>query len=386
MDNPPEVDGAGAKLVDINGDGLSDVVLVQGDKVRYRLNQNGRVFGSEVSLAAPSMPSGASLRFADLNGNGSTDVVWLTPSGKVSLLELFPRRPNLLRTITTGIGKVIDVTYGSSVAHMALDASQDKPWAHRLPNPTLTVDEIATSDTLTGVRQVRRFRYRDGYYDGEERQFRGFESVTVQTPGDGTVESGTTVHDFDVGRQDRYHKALLLRQTTSSARRTLKVDDKAYVDCVVAGVPSGTEPPVRYVCMASSQSTPQEGLSAGQWVVTREAYEYDGWGNQTLVEKHGVVSIGGGACGACNRADDVMGAPCGPRCLGDESFEETEFIVPLAEQSPWILHKPRVKRSWGAQSSAHARETRFYYDGQPFQGLPVGQLTKGLPTRTEELL
>ena len=142
------------------------------------------------------VPSGTTLRFADMNGNGSTDVVWIKPTGngtnascQMTYLELFQARPNLINRITTGAGKVIELTYGTSVRQMAAAKAAGKPWSYRLPNPMVTLDAIATYDTLSNLRQTRHFEYSDGYYDGTEKQFRGFEHVTVTTDGDTTVET-----------------------------------------------------------------------------------------------------------------------------------------------------------------------------------------------------
>jgi len=53
----------------------------------------------------------------------------------------------------------------------------------------LTVDEIVVRDGRSGVEQRQRFHYSNGYYDGQERQFRGFEDVVVETDGDDTTSS-----------------------------------------------------------------------------------------------------------------------------------------------------------------------------------------------------
>jgi hypothetical protein len=182
-------------LVDLNGDSLADVVVVLGSEVRFALNENGRSFSSMQTLSEvdggsiPEVDATVSVRFADMNGSGSTDIVWIDQSGEVTYLELYPRRPNLLSKIGNGIGKVIEASYGSAALHMARDGGPEA-WAYRLPQPVLTLDRLETYDTLSGVRQVQTLAYHNGFYDGVEKQFRGFRDVDVRSAGDASMEEG----------------------------------------------------------------------------------------------------------------------------------------------------------------------------------------------------
>src|SRR5690606_1755342 len=71
-----------SKAVDLNGDGLSDLVYTTSpNKVHYRLN-NGRGFNSATawvdlpSYNANTYPQKAIPQFLDYNGDGATDIVW----------------------------------------------------------------------------------------------------------------------------------------------------------------------------------------------------------------------------------------------------------------------------------------------------------------------
>ncbi len=385
MDNAPDVAAGIVRLVDINGDGLSDVVTVQADKLRYQLNRDGRSFGTEVTKPVDAMPSKTEVRFADMNGNGSTDIVWIPPSEPVKFYELYPVRPNLISSIQSGIGKVIELSYGSSVRHMEDARRAGKPWQYRLPNPSTTLDTIITHDTLTKVKQTRRLAYSDGYYDGTEKQFRGFEAVTVTTEGDETAEPGVVSSKFDVGRSDSYRKALLLAQSVTSNGRELHAASNDYQECVVSGIAAQPATPVRHVCQKSATNVIKEGLASGEWVTTVEESAWDGYGNRTKVTKHGVVSIGGKACGPCERADGVNGAPCGDSCLGDESISETKFVSPENTGGRWILNRAAQSLTYGRAGGAK-KEKNYYYDGDPLTDIEPGKLTVGLLAKTEERL
>jgi len=387
-------------LTDLNGDGLSDPVVALNDtnKVQYWLNHDGHGCGTlvEADVAGAAIPLGSSLRFADMNGNGTVDVVWITPSGAVTYLEIFPTRPNLIWRITNGAGRVIELSYGSAALQMAAASLAGKPWSYRLPTPSTLLESIAIYDTLSKVRQTRHFEYRDGYYDGAEKQFRGYERVTVASDGDANVEQGITVHDFDVGRTDVYKKALLKKQGVysvgSAGKRELHELSNSYTDCAVGGIDgtsTSTSSPhaaVRFICQTEARRLIEEGAASEDWITTREAYAYDAYGNRTKTMKEGVIGTGpdgSRGCADSSRGTDVFGAPIGANCLGDESIEQTDFVPPTATNGRWMLNKPARKRVYGRDNGAVYAETINHYDGDPFAGLPSGQLTTGLLTRIE---
>ncbi|MEK7704451.1 MAG: SpvB/TcaC N-terminal domain-containing protein, partial [Myxococcota bacterium] len=276
------------QLVDINGDGLSDAVMVLGTEVRYALNENGTDFGALMTIASadggsiPERTGSVSVRFADMNGNGSTDVVWINASGLVTYLELFPDRANLLTRITNGVGKVIDLAYGSSVLHMVRDGGPSA-WTDRLPMPMLTLDTLQVYDTLSGVVAEQTLAFHDGFYDGVLRQFRGYAAVDVTKAGDATSEAGHDSYVFEVGKSDPYRNGLMLEQHSDSGGRALQSLYNTYDDCAVDDIPGGTSPAVRYICQVQSQQVIKEGQASAAWVTTETETTYDGYGNVTLV-------------------------------------------------------------------------------------------------------
>ena len=67
-----------AHVMDINGDGLADIVAVGYDYIRYWINQgNGSFSPMFARTGMPAYRRGVTvLRQADINGNGSTDFIW----------------------------------------------------------------------------------------------------------------------------------------------------------------------------------------------------------------------------------------------------------------------------------------------------------------------
>jgi len=378
------------KLVDVNGDGLGDAVTVRPGAVAVSLNENGQRFLAAVDITGDgtnSVPFGTAaelqVRFADMTGDGSVDVVWVDAQGNVTFLDFYEVRPNLLARITNGIGKIIEITYGTAAGHMARAGGPDA-WSRRLPHPMLTIDRADTWDTASGVHSVMDMVYRDGFYDGREQRFRGFEVVTVTDQGDASSEDSRTTLEFDVGVADPYRNVLLTLQRLESGGangfRVLNETTTTYGDCLVSGV-TATVVPVRYVCPTSKQTTILEGLAASQAKTTREEYVYDGYGNRTQLARLGVIAEGGLGCAPCARDAAAFGEACGPQCLGDERYEETLFVPPTATAGRWMLRKPMVATVFGARGSEVVAEQHYHYDGEPFVGLPLGQLTRGLPSR-----
>ncbi|MBN2195749.1 MAG: VCBS repeat-containing protein [Polyangiaceae bacterium] len=382
----PDLLPAELDLVDVNGDSLADAVVVLGNEVRFALNRNGRDFDEltvlrEVSGGSiPERTDAESVRFADMNGSGSTDIAWIDASGRVTYLELVPRRPNLLSRVTNGIGKVLELFYETTVEAMAKDGGAEA-WPGRLPNPMLTLSRLETYDTLSGIRQIQTFHYANGYWDGAEREFGGFVDVEILLEGDGSLEPGRQSHVFDVGRDDTYRRGRLLQQTTESAGRVLSVAENAYDNCPLADVPDDTTPPVRFVCQTGVRRTVQEGRPEDKWLTIDEEYAYDGYGNRTRTAKLGVTTLGGGACPPCDRDAATQGEPCGAACLGDERFEETSFVPPSSAAGRWLLRAPYRTRVRGEEGSELFTEELTYYDGEAFEGLQLGEIELGLRRR-----
>lgn len=379
-----------ATLDDINGDGLSDLVVVAGRSVRFALNRNGEDFAPPVLLAGDDIDGALPLRdatvtvlMADINGNGSTDIVWLDAEGQVTALELFPVRPNQLARVENSLGQLTEITYTTAVQQLAQDGAAQ---THPLPHPMLVVDRIDSVDLLAGVRETTTYRYRDGYYDGIEKRFRGFGHVEMHTVGDDTQEDGRQIVRYDVGAEDPYRHGLLLHQQTHSAGRPLGEIRTTYEDCPLAEVPA-TTPAIRHICATATETRVIEGAAATEHVLLRQETVYDGYGNVKLAADLGVVETGAGACAPCDGSTDDLGGPCGSQCQGDEAYTETDYITPGPDTAGrWILGAPFRVASYGDPTSALRTESLIYYDGPAFDGLALGALTHGSVTRTTEKL
>ncbi|MBL8937892.1 MAG: VCBS repeat-containing protein, partial [Archangium sp.] len=393
-----------AELQDINGDGLADVVAVTGNEVRLALNRNGDRFDPVRLLTTADLAQGSSIpsrgtnttvMFADMNGNGSDDIVWVQPSGAVTYLELFPVRPNLISRIDNGIGAVQAIVYGSSIVEQARDAAANMPWANRVPNAYVTVKRLESFVTLTGsdtsgLKELITFRYHSGFYDGVEKQFRGYEQVERELLSDmsrDAQEPGLTLEDYDVGKTNPALASNRVRTRVyvgMGASQVLLSDASVLVEtCPVADV-GVTTPPISFICERATTSTLVERDVANA-VTTRIEYDYDGYGNVVAQRDLGVIHFGTPqqprACDACTQSG-AFGRPCGMACTGDERFTENEFISPgTATGGRWFVGKPR-RQTRGALPGMSVAETLFFYDGNDFEGQATG-LTRGALSRVQ---
>ncbi len=387
-----------AELEDLNGDALADLVLVEGNEVKYWLNRNGNVFdpvqtvvSSDVDGDIPVRDTGTVVLFADMNGNGSSDIVWIDSSGDTTYLEMFPVRPNLMSRVENGLGKVSAVTYGTSVTHMARDLAASAPWSHALPAPMMVVERYDEWNELTSIHETTDYVYHEGFYDGAEKQFRGFIRVEQYEPGDDRTEEGSSWEVYDVGVDDPYRNGLLLSsEVRGESDRSLQKTTTTYADCPLDGVPgSGLSFDVRYICKTAEIVEQREGRPSAEWVTTEKTWAFDGYGNTVLESDLGVTSLGGGACDACT-GSGYDGTPCGAQCLGDEAYTATEYADPASNSDRWFLRSAIRARSFGVEDGSGEpdngtyTETLSYYDGEAFVGLPHGEVSHGTVVRVVE--
>lgn len=183
-------------LVDINGDGLPDLVSSSGSTFSVRVN-TGRNFStttktwSNVSAAGHSGngwqalqawdANGTRLQFADLNGDGLPDrVIRFNYQGEADdylavQLNTGPL-PDLLAKVENGIGGSVSVSYLSSTEYDNSDGTRS-----RLPFPVYTVSAVTNEDGHGNV-SVTSYSYAGGYYDTSYRELRGFAVVTETDP------------------------------------------------------------------------------------------------------------------------------------------------------------------------------------------------------------
>jgi RHS repeat-associated protein len=184
LDAPDQFDQRRIRLVDIDGSGVTDIIYLAGDGVRIYFNQSGNSWGDLQRLAAfPTIDNLSSVQAVDLLGNGVACLVWSSPlpgdaRRPMRYVDLMGgQKPHLLVKSANNLGAETIVHYAPSTRFYLADKLAGRPWITRLPFPVHVVERVETHDRISGARFVTRYDYHHGYFDGVEREFRGFGMV-----------------------------------------------------------------------------------------------------------------------------------------------------------------------------------------------------------------
>lgn len=184
FDHPDQFDHKRIRLADIDGSGTTDIIYLHRDGVRLYFNQSGNGWSEpQVLEVFPRIDDLASIVPVDLLGNGTACLVWSSPlpgdarrpMRYVNLMG--DRKPHLLVKTVNNLGAGTRVDYAPSTKFYLQDKRDGKPWITRLPFPVHVVERVETIDHISRNRFVTRYAYHHGYFDGEEREFRGFGMV-----------------------------------------------------------------------------------------------------------------------------------------------------------------------------------------------------------------
>ncbi|WP_207431338.1 SpvB/TcaC N-terminal domain-containing protein [Sabulibacter ruber] len=172
------------RLADIDGSGLTDIIYLGRHTVRLYFNRSGNSWSEPFHLSqVPVVDNLSSVIIADLLGNGTACLVWssLLPNHSPKPLHYIDlmggQKPNLLIKSTNNLGAETQVHYAPSTKFYIEDKKIGKPWITKLPFPVHVVEWVQTYDHISGNRFVNHYAYHHGYFDGFEREFRGFGMV-----------------------------------------------------------------------------------------------------------------------------------------------------------------------------------------------------------------
>jgi len=172
------------RLVDVDGSGTTDIIYL-GDRgaVLYR-NLCGNAFAEGEELRRfPGVRSVDWAEVVDLKGTGTACLAWSTSlsSGRGGVLRYIDlmggQKPHLLVGSRNNMGAETKVSYVPSTKFYLADKAAGKPWLTKLPFPVQVVERVESIDHVSRQRFVSRTAYHHGYFDGQEREFRGFGLV-----------------------------------------------------------------------------------------------------------------------------------------------------------------------------------------------------------------
>ncbi|HWQ90992.1 MAG TPA: toxin TcdB middle/N-terminal domain-containing protein [Clostridia bacterium] len=361
-----------AKLTDLNGDGLADLVIerAEGTDLWYWINLGTHAFAQMKKITGLPAPVGlnAAVRWADLNGSGTTDYILADRESDpavqtIDLGELIScgATPNLLSSISNGIGRVTLIAYESSTKFRLEDAAIGAPWPDPMPFPVQVVSAVTNLDSL-GHAYVTRFQYHDGYYDPDEKQFRGFARVDQIDEGDVSAPTLLTRSQFDTGRDFEVMKGRLLRLTTENEQGGVFSDEHTRWTLPPKTLALGTNGVIVSYTHPTFRTNVIHELGRGTERRLESEMDYDNFGNQTLLADYGIVE-------GNNRS-----------AFNDERITSTEYAI---NTNAWLIRFPKLMEIKDANGAVISR-THFFYDDDTFSGSNLGDLNIGNLTMKRE--
>ncbi|MCB9157644.1 MAG: VCBS repeat-containing protein [Caldilineaceae bacterium] len=170
-------------LVDIDGSGCADIAYVDDGEIQFFFNQSGNGWSAPQPIKGLRFNNTTNLQFTDIFGNGTACLLWSTDLSRrlqhnYKVLDLCAGiKPLLLTEMSNNMGATTRIKYGTSTQHWLRDKAENKPWATPLPFPVQVVDKVEVIDHVSKTKLVTTYAYHHGYFDGAEREFRGFGGV-----------------------------------------------------------------------------------------------------------------------------------------------------------------------------------------------------------------
>ncbi len=181
---PDQFDQKRIRLADIDGSGTTDIIYLHADGVHLYFNQSGNRWSDPQKLAVfPPLDNQAAVNVTDLLGNGTAYLVWSSPlPGYVGRQMRYVNlmgdlKPHLLIKTVNNMGAETHVQYAPSAKFYLQDKQAGRPWITKLPFPVHVVERVETFDRISHKHFASRYAYHHGYFDGVEREFRGFGMV-----------------------------------------------------------------------------------------------------------------------------------------------------------------------------------------------------------------
>jgi RHS repeat-associated protein len=182
---PLQFDPARVLIHDVDGDGLADILYVEDGRVRLWINQGGNGWSQEVVVdGTPMVVNMDAVRAVDLLGTGISGILYSNDVESFGLPQhLFldltgGTKPYLLESMDNHMGARTEVAYVPSTEFLVADMERPATrWQTTLPFPVQVVHAVAVMDTVSRTRLTTTYTYHHGYWDGDEREFRGFGRV-----------------------------------------------------------------------------------------------------------------------------------------------------------------------------------------------------------------
>ena len=182
---PLDYDPKRILIGDVDGDGVADLIYVDDGKVTLYINRSGQAWSDPIEIhGTPRVSEIDTVRLVDLLGSGVSGVLWTRDLAfdrrdHYFFLDLTGgTKPYLLNEMNNHLGAVTRVEYASSSRFYLEDQKRPQTrWKTTLPFPVQVVARVEVIDEISRGKLTTEYRYHHGYWDGKEREFRGFGMV-----------------------------------------------------------------------------------------------------------------------------------------------------------------------------------------------------------------
>lgn len=364
------------RYADLNGDGLSDTVnayATSGSTTDTRdiAIQLGGRFSDPFTRAFPvamgrtgDSAYGNGVRLMDVNGDGLDDVLqafreWNAALGRSVLKQHIwlntGERPYFLKAIHTAAGATIGLSYKTSAEYRKTDGTPANP---ALPFIVTTVSQVTANDGLGNTTSVT-YSYEDGHFyfqDGFNRSLAGFRVLTKADAFGSTKtyfhQSEFSVTDDSRGEYDDHFSKRGLPY------RVETYDNAGVLLSVVINRWERSEPVAgRFFPKLVRTVLRSISPASGTVKTVAKTFEYDAFGNTTRALDYGEVTAVG---------DDGSFTDTG------SDFVETRQQYATATSFPGALFDTELRNVSGVSLS----HKRYNYDDLPLGQVSAGNVTR----------
>lgn len=196
-----EFDASRLLLADLDGSGSADLIYLEPHCLRIFMNRCGNGLSPAIDVPWPAgfrYDRFCQVSATDLQGLGCSSLVFSVPGATPQhwRCDFIRTKPYLLQLTNNNMGASGSISYRSSAQEWLDEKKQllknKKKAVSHLPFPLFLVKKQIRLDEITGNRLTRTFKYRRGFYDDTEREFRGFgQLVQTDTGGDNAANPHT---------------------------------------------------------------------------------------------------------------------------------------------------------------------------------------------------
>lgn len=282
FDTADEFDQRRVHLADIDGSGTTDIIYLGKEGAGLWFNQAGNRWSDAHRLTAfPAVDNLAAVNVIDLLGNGAACLVWSSPlpadaHQPLRYIDLIGgTKPHLLTAMRNNMGLERTLTYAPSTRFYLADRAAGRPWITRLHFPVHVVERVEAYDAVAETRLVSRYRYHHGYFDGQEREFRGFGLVERWDAE--SFEAGDPAADATLRRPPVYTRSWFHTGAYTGRRRI----SRQYADEYYAGDPQAALlPDTRLPPGLTAEEERQACRTLKGRLLRQEVYAQDGTEHQ----------------------------------------------------------------------------------------------------------